>query len=81
MNAIMEAARLQGTATVNRKAWSTRGSTKYHIWELSTGGCIMLKHEKGRGFAMPVMLEQPLDALVERFRNRIGNRVFAPGAA
>lgn len=78
MSPIIEAAKLQASATICRRAWSTRGATKIHLWELSTGGVILLKHEKGKGFAQPVRLEQSLDSLVERFRNRIGNRVFSP---
>lgn len=80
MNAIIEAARMQGSAAICRRAWSTRGKTKVHLWELSSGGCIMLKHEKGKGFAKPVKLDTSLEVLVERFRSRIGNNVFCPDA-
>ena len=78
MNAIIEAAKIQGSAGICRKAWATRGAVKWHIWELTSGGCILLKHEKGKGFAMPVRLDDPLEHLVERFRGRIGNKVFCP---
>ncbi len=81
MNAIIEAAKLQGSALISRRAWSTRGTTKVHLWELSTGGCIILRHEKGAGFQKPVRLDHTLDALIERFRGRTGNKVFSPDAA
>lgn len=80
MNAIIEAARMQGSAAICRRAWATRGQLKIHLWELSSGGCIMLKHEKGKGFTMPVKLDTPLEQLVEQFRRRIGNKVFCPDA-
>ena len=80
MNAIMEVAKLQGSAAVSRRAWAVRGQTKTHLWELSTGGVILLKHEKGKGFAQPVRLEQSLDQLIEQFRRRIGNKDFCPDA-
>lgn len=38
MNAILEAARLQGQASISRKAWVTKGGTKVHLWELSIRG-------------------------------------------
>lgn len=81
MNAIMEAAKLQGSAQISRRAWSTRGETKVHLWELSTGGCILLRHEKGTGFARPVRMDTTLEVLIERFRGRVENRVFCPDAA
>ena len=78
MNAILEAARLQGQASVARKAWVTKGDTKVHLWELSTGGVIYLKHSRGHGFSPPLMLEEPMEMVVDRFRNKRGHKVFSP---
>lgn len=78
MSAIMEAARLQGQASICRKAWASRGSTKIHLWELSTGGVILLKHSSERGFETPVKLDTPLEVIVGRFREKVGHRVFSP---
>ncbi|MAB98863.1 MAG: hypothetical protein CMK71_12500 [Pseudomonadaceae bacterium] len=68
MSAILEAARIQGSAKIERKAWAARGDIKFHLWELSTGGVILLKQMVGVGFDHPVKLEESLDVVVERFR-------------
>ncbi|MDX1296760.1 MAG: hypothetical protein R3260_00755 [Pseudomonas sp.] len=78
MSAILEAARLQGGASITRKAWASRGKQKVHLWELSTGGVILLRHAEGEGFKQPVKLEEPLELIVDRFREKRGHRVFAP---
>lgn len=78
MNAILEAARLQGQASVDRKAWVTKGDTKVHLWELSTGGVIYLKHSRRHGFFPPIKLEEPMEMVVDRFRNKRGHKVFSP---
>jgi len=78
MNAILEAARLQGQASISRKAWVTKGSTKVHLWELSSGGVILLKHSGGEGFFQPIKLEEPMEMVVDRFRNKCGHKVFSP---
>ena len=80
MNAILEAARLQGSASITRKAWATNGKQKVHLWELSTGGVILLRHAQGEGFKQPVKLEEPLELIVNRFREKRGQRVLAPQA-
>lgn len=80
MNPILEAARLQGAATITRKAWATNGKQKVHLWELSTGGVILLRHAEGEGFKKPLKLEEPLELIVNRFREKRGQRVFAPQA-
>ncbi|MCT9634103.1 hypothetical protein [Pseudomonas aeruginosa] len=69
MNAILEAARLQGQTSISRKAWITKGGTKVHLWELSSGGVILLKHSRGEGFSQPIKLEEPMEMIVDRFRN------------
>ena len=81
MSAIMQAARLQGEAAITRKAWASRGKTKVHLWELSSGGVIILKHTDGEGFAQPLKLEEPLEVVVDRFRNKRGHRVHSPYGA
>lgn len=81
MNAILEAARLQGQAAICRKAWVTRGAVKFHLWELSSGGVILLKHAQGKGFDRPIMLEEPMEMVVNRFRDKRGHRVFSPNGA
>ncbi|RRV65451.1 hypothetical protein EGI99_19015 [Stutzerimonas stutzeri] len=43
MSAILEAAQLQGNASIIRRAWAKRGKQKVHLWELSTGGVILLR--------------------------------------
>jgi hypothetical protein len=78
MNAILEAARLQGQASISRKAWVTKGGTKVHLWELSSGGVILLKHSRGEGFFQPIKLEEPMEMVVDRFRNKCGHKVFSP---
>lgn len=78
MSAIMEAARLQGRASICRKAWASRGSTKFHLWELSTGGVILLMHNQEEGFSSPVKLDTSLEVIVDRFRQKPGHRVFSP---
>ncbi|WP_171011879.1 hypothetical protein [Pseudomonas sp. 2FE] len=78
MNAILEAAQLQGQASISRKAWVSRGATKVHLWELSSGGVILLKHSKGQGFDHPIKLEEPMEVVVNRFRDKRGHRVFSP---
>lgn len=78
MNAILEAARLQGQASINRKAWVTKGGTKVHLWELSSGGVILLKHSRGKGFFQPIKLEEPMEMVVDRFRDKRGHKVFSP---
>jgi len=78
MNAIMEAARLQGQASICRKAWASRGCTKIHLWELSTGGVIVLKHSKEEGFSQPIKLDDPMEVVVNRFREKRGHKVFSP---
>lgn len=70
MNAIIEAAKLQGSAQISRRAWSTRGTTKVHLWELSTGGCIILRHEKGAGFQNPPNWMTPL-SLYRRYAQNL----------
>lgn len=45
MSAILEAARIQGSQQICRKAWVSRGSMKVHLWELSEGGVILLRHD------------------------------------
>lgn len=47
MSAILEAAQLQGNASIIRRAWAKRGKQKVHLWELSTGGVILLRHMEG----------------------------------
>ena len=81
MNAIIEAARIQGSSEICRKAWVDRGSTKVHLWELSQGGGILLRHDKGKGFCQPVLLSENMEVIVDRFRNKVGNRVFSPYGA
>ncbi len=81
MSAILEAARIQGSNQICRKAWASRGSMKVHLWELSGGGVIMLRHEKGKGFVQPVLVDETLDVVVDRFRNKVGHRVFSPNGA
>lgn len=78
MNAILEAARLQGQASVHRKAWVTKGDTKVHLWELSSGGVILLTHSRGKGFFHPIKLEESMEIVVDRFRNKCGHKVFSP---
>lgn len=78
MNAILEAARLQGKASINRKAWASRGDTKIHLWELSTGGVILLKHTREEGFSTPIKVESSLEVVVDRFRQKRGHKVFSP---
>lgn len=78
MNAILEAAQLQGSASIIRRAWATRGKQKVHLWELSTGGVILLRHMQGEGFKQPVKLQQPMEIIVNRFREKNGHRVFSP---
>ncbi|TXG98854.1 MAG: hypothetical protein E6R08_03720 [Nevskiaceae bacterium] len=80
MNAILEAARLQGPASINRKAWVTKGETKIHLWELSSGGVILLTHSQAKGFFPPIKLEEPMEMIVDRFRNKRGHKVFSPNA-
>lgn len=80
MSAILEAARLQGNAKVERKAWAQRDGIKVHLWELSCGGVIMLQHRAGKGFDQPIKLDESLEVLVERFRDKPGHRVFSPYA-
>lgn len=81
MSAILEAARIQGSQQICRKAWVSRGSMKIHLWELSEGGVILLRHDQGKGFIQPVLLDEPLEVVVDRFRNKVGNRVFSPNGA
>ena len=81
MSAILEAARIQGSQQIGRKAWVSRGSMKVHLWELSEGGVILLRHDQGKGFIQPVLLDEPLEVVVDRFRNKVGNRVFSPNGA
>lgn len=78
MSAIMDAARLQGQASICRRAWAIRGSTKIHLWELSTGGVILLKHSREEGFLKPIKLNTRLEVIVDRFREKVGHRVFSP---
>lgn len=73
----MVAARLQGDAKVTRKAWSTCGNVKVHLWELSTGEVIILRHV-GSAFETPSKLTQNFDDLVNRFREKTQNLVFTP---
>lgn len=77
MSPIMVAARLQGDAKVTRKAWSTCGVVKVHLWELSTGEVIILRNVGG-AFETPSELNQSFDELVNRFREKTQNRVFTP---
>jgi hypothetical protein len=79
MHAIIEAAKLQGTAKIERRAWAESSTEKTHLWELSEGGVIAIKQE-GRRFKSPVKLNDSLDIIVERFRGKAGIRVFAPFA-
>jgi len=82
MSAILEAARIQGNQQICRKAWVSRGGMKVHLWELSEGaGVIMLRHDKGKGFIQPLLLDEPLEVVVDRFRNKVGHRVFSPHGA
>ncbi len=78
MNAILEAARLQGSAAIARKALALCGSKKVHLWELATGEVILMRHVQGEGFKQPVKLQEPLEILVERFRDKRGHRVITP---
>ena len=77
MNAIIEAARLQGDAKITRKATACCGTKKVHLWELSTGGVILMRHFQGEGFKLPVKLEEPMEVVVNRFRDKRGHRVFS----
>lgn len=81
MNPILEAARLQGNSKVKRRAWATRGKTKVHLWELEAGGVILLKHVEGEGFAKPLKLEEEMEVVVDRFRQKRGQKVFSPQGA
>lgn len=78
MNAILEAARLQGQDSINRKAWVSKGSTKVHLWELSSGGVIQLVHSLGEGFCPPIKLDEPMEVVVNRYREKRGHKVFSP---
>jgi len=80
MSAILEAARLQGSASITRKATATRGKQKVHLWELSTGGVILMRHAEGEGFKRPVKLEEPMELIVNRFREKRGHRVISSQA-
>ncbi|QCT95425.1 hypothetical protein FEV13_00295 (plasmid) [Stutzerimonas degradans] len=80
MSAILEAAQLQGGASIIRKAWATRGKQKVHLWELSTGEVILLRHMDGEGFKRPVKLHEPMEVVVNRFRDKRGHRVITPQA-
>lgn len=76
MSAILEAARLQGDAQITRKATACCGAKKVHLWELSTGGVILVQHFQGEGFRQPVKLDEPMEVIVNRFRDARGHKVF-----
>nr|WP_172693576.1 hypothetical protein [Pseudomonas aeruginosa] len=80
MSAILEAAQLQGNASIIRRAWAKRGKQKVHLWELSTGGVILLRHMEGEGFKQPVKLHEPMEVIVNRFREKNGHQVISPHA-
>lgn len=80
MHAILEAAKLQGEASITRKAWSVSGKQKVHLWELSSGEVILMRHTEGEGFKQPVKLHEPMEIIVNRFRDKRGHKVFAPQA-
>lgn len=77
MNAILEAARLQGDAEITRKALACSGKKKVHLWELASGEVIMLRHVQGEGFKQPVKLQGPMEIVVDRFREKRGHRVIS----
>lgn len=79
MNAILEAARLQGDAAITRKALALAcdGKKKVHLWELASGEVILMRHVQGEGFKQPVKLQEPMELLVDRFREKRGHRVIS----
>lgn len=81
MNPILAAAQMTAGTTVKRKAWASRGDTKVHLWELESGGVLMLQHVKGEGFKQPVILESEMEVVVDRFRHKRGQRIFSPQGA
>jgi len=78
MNAILEAARLQGDAAITRRAMAYCGPKRVHLWELATGEVILLMHTRPGGFSQPVKLQQPIEIVVDRFREKRGHRVVTP---
>jgi len=78
MNAILEAARLQGGASITRRAMAYCGPKRVHLWELATGEVILLTHTVPGGFRQPVKLHEPLEIVVDRFREKRGHRVVTP---
>ncbi|MOA46589.1 hypothetical protein D3C78_1691190 [compost metagenome] len=78
MSVIMDAARIQGKASINRRARAWKNGLKYHLWGLSTGEVILLKQTIPGGFQKAVKIDTPFEVILNRFLDKRGYRVFCP---